>query len=141
MNKREALTKAIKKITLSGYDSIMLTRTEDGWDAWSAVNDVFPDYVGWSHSDGFEMPEVTDHTPMFDPAEYLDQVSQFLYHMPELEAWLNDDTDDAIALAWTPVEDTSMTYDEEEGLYVDEDGELADDNIVGHMYGMIRYSA
>ena len=140
MNKIEALTAAVQLIAQGGYDSIMITRDNDGWDAWSAANDVFPDYVGWSHSDGFEMPGVTDHTQMFELAEYLDTVAQFTHHMPELEDWLNDDTDDAIELAWTPVEDMSLSYHEDSGLYVDGDGGLTVDNILGHMYGMIRYT-
>lgn len=141
MNKLEALTEAVQLIDRGGHEAVMIDHTEDGWTAWATTNDVFPDYAGWSYSDGFELPEVTDHTPMFDPAEDLCSPRQFLYHMPELEAWLDDDTEDAIELAWTPVEDMSMVYDDDEGLYIDEDGELTDDNIVGHLYGMIRYPA
>lgn len=139
MNKLEALTEAVRLISYGGHDAVMIDYVEDRWRAWGTTNDVFPDAVGWSYDDGFDLPGITGRSRMFDQSEYLDTVAQFTYNMPELEEWLNDDSDDEIELAWTPVEDTSLIY--EDGCFIDEDGDLTDDNIAGHMYGMIRYPA
>lgn len=119
-----------------GHNSVTIDfDSEDRtFDVYSGGRNLAPDYVGWTYADGLDIPGVTDHSRLLESYENLDTEAQFRYHMPALDEWFAADNPAAITVEWSPVEDDSLEYDEESGGYIDENGELMEDNIIGHVY-------
>lgn len=122
-----------------GHESVNIDfDSEDRtFDVYPGGRDIAPDYVGWTYADGLDIPEAaSDHSRLLESCESLDTEAQFRYHMPALEEWFASDNPAPLTVEWSPVEDSSLQYDEESGAYRDEDDQLVEDNLVGHIYLM-----
>lgn len=136
-DRSEAFTELINMLSC-GYESVTIDfNAEDRtFDVYSSGRDLAPDHVGWTYAEGLDLPGVTDNTRLLDPCENLDTEAHFRYHLPTLDEWFDSDNPAAITIEWSPVEDSSLQYDDEAGCYRDEDDQPVEDNFVGHVYLM-----
>lgn len=138
MNYRGRLTEMLKDIARrSFYEDVIISRDErDSYVIEDDYNALVEDAT-WTYEGGIVVPGATGHSGLMETYEFFSTAAQIEYHVPGAVAALG--RGDSVSFSYVAVRDDSIIWNEASDTYLDNDGDIVDDVIVGWTLAYVVY--